>query len=126
MEEALITICFFRAVSLWQSIVKINGQLEGVNHLILGRTWMDIAPQKINFCPSRAEGFVLEFPKWATVHSIGKVYIKIFHIKLIRTDSDFLIRAKANPNFTVLDVWMLDQVLDGGHDFSDTGFVICA
>ena len=124
MEETLITICFFRPVSLWQSIVKINGQLEGVNHLILGRTWMDIAPQKINFCPGRAESFILEFPKGTAIHRIGKVHIKIFHIKLVSPDTDLLIRTKANPNLTVLDVWVLNQVLDSGHDFSNAGFIV--
>ena len=85
---------------------------------------MDIAPQKINFCPSCAESFVLEFSKGTAIHRIGKVHIKIFHIKLVSPDSDLLIRTKADPNLTVLDVWVLNQVLDSGHDFSDTGFVV--
>ena len=69
------------------------------------------------------EVFILNLTFGVSVHGIGKIRIKFFDIKMIRSSANFLIRSKSDRNLTMWDIFSQNPFCHG-HDLCNSGFVI--
>ena len=77
-------------------------------------------------CSCSVEVLILEFSYLATVEGVSVFSTELSHIKLHDSASDLLVRGESDLDVSVLEFRMLDNVLNGIHDFCDTGLVICS
>ena len=66
----------------------------------------------------------LQFADFAAVHGIGIIGPEALDIEFYHASADFFVGGEADFKGSVLEFRVLHDVLDGGHDFCDAGFVI--
>src|SRR5690606_36791537 len=84
--------------------------------------------QSVNFHYSSRSVKVLIFQLsgFATVHCISPFGTKLLNIKFMCTSTDFLIGSKSNCYSTEIDFRMCQQILCRGHNFGNSGLIICS
>ena len=70
------------------------------------------------------EVLILNLTFGVSVHGVGKIRIKFFDIKMIRSSANFLIRSKSDRNLTMWDIFSQNPFCHG-HDLCNSGLVVC-
>ena len=85
---------------------------------------MYIASLENNLGRSRIEVLEFKFTHFSAIHGIGPFATELRYIELMGAQTDFLIRIKADTDFTVLDFGVLLQIYHRRYNFGNTGFII--
>ena len=96
VNKALIVFGMLRLLSLGKQTLELHGDILGVDHLILGRTRMNIQSVDRHFCGSRIKILVFQLAYRTAVGSVGIVGAKMRHIKPVSPPADLFIRSKSN------------------------------
>ncbi len=125
MEKALIARGVLRRFARWQLAVKTHCQIQCVDHHAFCRAGMHIVTFDHHRGGGSIEVFKFKLANAAAIHGVGPVGAKTFDIKMRGAAADLFVRRKGDANGTV---WTIAgrQLRHGGHDFSDTRFIISA
>ena len=88
----------------WEEGIELHCEFRTVDHLVFGGTWMDGYAMELNDGSCRIEALILKFTTFCPIQGVGKFRSEIWRIKEIRTTTNFFIRSKGNPNFTVFKI----------------------
>ena len=87
---------------------------------------MDIGPMDRHPAGSGIEFFVFQLSQRSAVHSVGHISPETIHIKAVCSPAHLLVRCEADTDCTVLYFRMSKKIGGHGHDFSDTGLIVCS
>ena len=72
----------------------------------------------------RGERLVVDAPDLRSVERVREVRAKCRDVEVVDAASDLFVDREADADRRVLDLGVLRQICDGGHDFGDTRFVV--
>ena len=124
MIETFVTFGMLRSLVSRKHGHETVGNADRVNHLILGIARMHIPSLEAYLGRGRIEVLEFKFTHFSAIHGIGPFATELRYIELMGAQTDFLIRIKADTNFTVLDSGVLLQIYHRRYNFGNTGFII--
>ncbi len=126
MIESFVTLRMFGAFRFGQQPLQVAGHLDGVYHLVLGITRVDVAALNFDFRACSIEVLVLQFAFHAAVDRIGEVGAERCDVEEIDAAADLLVGGEADADFAVFHLGVGEQILRRGHDFGHARLVIGA
>ena len=86
---------------------------------------MDVDAGKFYNCSGCIEVFVLDFAFCIAVECVGVICIEFFYIKMRWSHSNFFVWSECDGEWSMRNIFAV-QSFNHGHDFGDSGFIICA
>ena len=126
MVEPLIALGIHRVLKRRQQALEFHADEQRVLHLELRTARVNAGTVNRNLPGSGIEILILELTEGSAVYRIGDVRTEICNIETICTSTDFLIRCKANADFSMLYLRVRQEVLRHRHDFCDARLVVGA
>ena len=124
---AFVAAGAFRSLLLRQSRRKLTGDQQSVDHRILCGTGMDARAADGEFRLGRIEIVVGQISDRSAIDRVGEVGRETVHIEQFRPASPkFFIGSESKTDLPVLPFRMRDELLAGGHDRGNAGFVVGA
>ena len=124
MIEAFVSFCGTRRFISRQQRSIFIGHQQRVNHLILCIARVHITSLYPNLCSCSIEILKFQFADFSSVHGISPFRTKFLHIKLVSSQTDFLIRIKTDTNITMLDFRMCNQISHRTYNFCNSGLIV--
>src|SRR6185503_16865026 len=72
----------------------------------------------------RTPRFVADLAELSAIYCVSELCSEAFDVKLLDTRSDFFIRRESDSERAALDLWILFEGIDHGHDFGNARLVI--
>ena len=107
MEEALIAFGIHWILLYRQQLLELLRDQNGIFHFAFGGTGMHTSAIYMKLCPGGIKILIFQFTQRTTVYGIRIICTKQFHIKMIRSGTDFLIRGETNADLAVLFLRMI-------------------
>ena len=124
MIESLIVLGIRWSFSLREGSVDLHCHQGGIDHHIFCRSRVYIHAFDLKDRICGIEVLILNLTFGVSVHGVGKIRIKFFDIKMIRSSANFLIRSKSDRNLTMWDIFS-QNLFCHGHDLCNSGLVVC-
>ena len=126
MIEALIAFCVHRILERRKQTLEFHADKQRVLHLELRAAWVNAGTVNRNLPGSGIEILILELTERSTIDGIGDVRAEIRNIETVCTPTDFLIRCKANADFSMLYLRVRQKMFRHGHNLCDARLVVGA
>ena len=124
VEEAFVAFGVFGALLYGQEGVEFLADEDCVFHLALGAAGVHVSALDVDFCAGGVEVLELQFANLAAVHGVGIIGPEALYVEFNHAAANFFVGGEADFDRPVLELRVLHDVLDGGHDFCDAGFVV--
>ncbi len=127
MDEALSYTCRLRgAGGLRQELDDLGGQMERVDQFVLGGSCVDGDALDLDRRLVGRESFVDDLAHRAPVKRIGDIRAQILRQRRIDAAADLFVRRKTDPERSVPDLRIGQQMRGDGHGNGDPGLVVGA
>ena len=126
MIEALITFCVHRILERRKQALEFHADEQCILHLELRAAWVNADTVNHNLPGSSIEILILELTEGSAVYRVGDIRAEIRNIETVCTSTDFLIRCKANADFSMLYLWMRQKMFCHGHNLCDARLIVGA
>ena len=124
VEEAFIAAGVFRTLIHWEEAVKLHSDEDGVLHLALCSTRMDVASLDTYCCSGCIEIFIFELADLTAVEGVRVLGSEFCHVELYYSASDLFVRGESDLDLSMLELRVLHDVLNRVHDLRDAGLVV--
>ena len=126
MIEALITFCVHRILERRKQALEFHADEQCILHLELRAAWVNADTVNHNLPGSSIEILILELTEGSAVYRIGDIRAEIRNIETVCTPTDFLIRCKANADFSMLYLRVRQKMFRHGHNLCDARLIVGA
>ena len=119
-----MTACSLRPLVCRNKGIYNRCDPEGIDHLSVCVSGMDIAPVNSDHCTCSIEVLVRYLPYPSAVNCIGIIRTEFGNIKMLGSFTYLLIRGKSNAYLSMRGLRVLQKITDHTHDLCYPGFVI--
>src|SRR5690606_10849134 len=126
MIEALVSFGLFRRLALRQLRQESGGHAQRVDHFSFRRAGMDVRAKERDPGFGGVERLELQLAEGPAVHRVGERGAEGGRVEAVRAPADFLVGREGDAHLAAFDFRMAQQIVHGGHDFGDAGFVVGA
>ena len=124
VEESFSTFCTFWDFILWKCFYKLTGEKYSIDHTPFGSSWVHTLSLDMNLSPCSIEALILKLSYMTTIHSICPLGTKFWHIKLMGSLPDLLIRSEGYSDFPMLNLRMCQKIFHSRYDLCHPCLVI--
>ena len=125
MNEALVSLGFFRHLIGGEEGVKLHGDGCGVLHNVLGAARVDADAVYADARGGGVKVFVLVHAELTAVHGVAPIARKLPDVQPLRAAADLLVGRKHDAHFAVRRAGG-DELFHRRHDLGHTGLIVCA
>ena len=122
--ETFISFCFFRHFISWKTIHNLCRNQTCIYQFSLCSSRMYALTFYLENRSSCIKTLIFKLSNRSSIHRIRKISTKFFHIKIICTTTNFLIRSKCHFDSPMLNFWMLNQILHRFNNFHNSSFIV--
>ena len=116
---------FRRHGAFGQLAHEIGCDLNGVEEFVFSVTRMEYDPMKCDSHSVSAESLIFNFSDRFSIQCIGESCSKLPDVKILYPSANFLIWGECELNLSMLNFWVIDQVMNCIYDLGYTRFIIC-
>ena len=122
--ETFISFCFFRHFISWKTIHNLCRNQTRIYQLSFCSSRMYALTFYLEKRSSCIKTLIFKLPNRSSIHRIRKISTKFFHIKIICTTTNFLIRSKRHFHSPMLNLRMLNQIFHRFNNLHNSSLIV--